>query len=151
MVLRTTRALLPGDRIATSRADHEGVVLRPLRITAMPLRELVTREVAAVRPVGHRFLSRHVVEFTDGARSQPVSAQAGWQLSPTPVHRVIDLTDGADLTDQVSDLLAEGSDPTGAPLTGRRGVAVRSPRRRRPAARGTAARVVERVPGPLSR
>ena len=144
MVLRTTRALLPGDRIATSRADHEGVVLRPLTVTVMPLRELVTREVASVRTVGRRFLVRHVVEFTDGATSQPVSGHAGWQLSPATVDRVVDLTDGADLAEQVLDLRE-------AALTGRRAAPARSPRRRRPAARGTAARVVGRVPGLLSR
>ena len=144
MVLRTTRALLPGDRIATSRADHEGVVLRPLRVTALPLGDLVTREVASVRTVGRRFLLRHVVEFTDGARSQPVTGGAGWPLSPARLERVVDLTGGTDHAEQVIDLRE-------APLTGRRAAPARSPRRRRPAARGSAARVVGRVPGPLSR
>ena len=82
MVLRASRALRPGDRIATGGADHEGVVLRPLRLTALPLRELVPREVARVLPAGPAVpgLRRFVVEFSDGARSQPVAGRSRWDV-----------------------------------------------------------------------
>ncbi|WP_369052545.1 hypothetical protein [Kineococcus terrestris] len=137
---RTTRQLVPGDRVRTSTADHEGVVLRPLRLPGATRHRLVERQVAAVTAVGPALpgLRRLVVEFTDGAVSQPVSPRATWPLAPA---RVIDLTalerDGERDARRPAPLAVVGED---AAATARRGAAARSPRPRRPAARGSAAR-----------
>ncbi|WP_432547968.1 hypothetical protein [Kineococcus sp. SYSU DK004] len=138
---RTTRQLVPGDRVRTSTADHEGVVLRPLRLPGAARHRLVERQVAAVTVVGPALpgLRRLVVEFTDGAVSQPVSPRATWPLAPA---RVIDLTalerpDAGQDAQRPAPLTVVGGD---APATARRGAAGRSPRPRRPAARGSAAR-----------
>ena len=153
MVKRSTRALRPGDRVTTGPADHDGVVLRPLRVTLLPLTRLHVREVARVALVGPTLtgrpvpgLTRLVVTFSDGARSQPVAASSTWPLVAAGDEQV-----GAGSAALRRPLTSRAAVPDLTGLRPRRGAGGRSPRRRRPAARGTAARAAGTVSGPRSR